>query len=247
MLDIRKEFLLFMKYGGLPGIHAFNFSDENIKNYISGVFDSIIFRDIVSRYKIRNPKILTNIFHFLCDTIGNIFPPQKILFSLQQEKIEIAFSTFKEYLFFFEDAFLVHQVKRFDVKREKILEFLEKYYLQEIGMRSYFIGYEARDVGRILENIVFLELQFRGYDVKIGKLNDKEIDFIATKNGITTLLQVSYDITVEETKRRELAPLQADVSARKKILLSMSEFEGEVIEDIPHQFLIDWLLNNTLE
>lgn len=240
-LDIRKEFSFFMKYGGLPGIHSTDFSDESIKNYMSGVFDSIVFRDIVSRYQVRNPKILSDLFYFLSDNIGNIFSTQSTIDFLKKEKIDISFPTLKEYLFYFENAFLVNAIKRFDVKGKKILEFFEKYYLEDIGLRSFFLGYESRDVGRVLENIVFLELKARGYSVYIGKITDKEVDFVATKNSITTLIQVAYDITSEETKKRELAPLRS-FPLHQKLLLSMNEFEGEVIDDIPHRFVIDWLL-----
>ncbi len=240
--EIRKEFSLFMKYGGLPGLHATDFSDDSIKNYISGVFHSIVFKDIVSRYKIRNPKILTDIFHYLSENIGNIFSTKKTINILKNEKINISIPTLKEYLFYFEDAFLLNQVKRYDVKGKKILEFFEKYYLEDLGLRSFFLGYETRDTGRVLENIIFLELKKRGFDVFIGKISDLEIDFIASKNGEKTSIQVCYDITNSQTKAREVQSLLKEQSASKKLIISMSEFEGELIEGIPHQFAIDWLL-----
>ena len=138
--------------------------------------------------------------------------------------------------------FLIHQVKRYDLKGKKILEFFEKYYLEDVGLRSFFLGYESRDVGRILENIVFLELKSRGYDISIGKINDLEIDFVAKKNGETLLIQVSYDISHEKTKKRELSSLLKDRSQAKKLIITMNEFEGEFIEEIHHKFAIDWLL-----
>lgn len=139
-------------------------------------------------------------------------------------------------------SFLLNQVKRYDLKGKKILEFFEKYYLEDLGLRSFFLGYETRDTGRVLENIVFLELKKRGFDVFIGKISDLEIDFIATKNGEKTCIQVCYDITNTQTKTREVKSLLRDQSISKKLIISMSEFEGELIEGIPHKFAIDWLL-----
>ena len=239
--EIRKEFSFFMKYGGLPGIHATDFSDDSIKNYVSGVFHSIVLKDIVSRYKIRNPKVLIDVFHYLSENIGNVFSTKKTINILKNEKINISIPTLKEYLFYFEDAFLLNQVKRYDLKGKKILEFFEKYYLEDLGLRSFFLGYESRDTGRVLENIVFLELKKRGFDVAIGKISDLEIDFIATKNGEKTCIQVCYDITNNQTKAREVKSLIKDQSASKKLIISMSEFEGDLIEGIPHKFAIDWL------
>jgi len=240
--DVRQEFSLFMKYGGLPGLHATDFSQDSIKNYLDGVFYSIVFRDIASRYHIRNQKVLVDIFHYLSENIGNVFSTTKTVNILKNEKLSVSVPTLKEYLYYFEDAFLLNKVKRYDLKGKKILEFYEKYYLEDLGLRSFFVGFETRDTGRIIENIVFLELKARGYDIAIGKTQDMEIDFVATKNGKTTLIQICYDITNAQTKAREIKPLIKNQFVAEKLILTMSEFEGEMIEGIPHQFLIDWLL-----
>ncbi len=236
------DFLLFLRYGSLPGIHTLPLTDENIRNYLSGVFSSILLKDIVQRFEIRNASFLQSLFYYLAENIGNIVSTQKIHDFLLHEHIPLSLFTIREYLGFFQNAFLLQKVKRFDLKGKKLLEVHEKYYVNDIGMRSFFLGFQERDTGRVIENIVYAELKIRGYDVYVGKIREKEIDFLAEKNGEKILIQVAYDITNPATKEREISSLLTLSSPIPRLLLSMSRFEGGLISDVPHKYLLDWLL-----
>lgn len=237
-----EEFSLFLRYGGLPGIHTMELSDDNVRSYLSGVFHSIVFRDIVERFEVRQTSLLKNILYYIVENIGNIVSSKKISSFLENEKIKLSMATVREYLDFFQNAFLLRKVKRYDLKGKKVLELYEKYYVEDIGIRSLFLGFEERDTGRLLENIVFLELQARGYTISIGKRYNTEIDFLAEKNGEKQLIQVAYSLTDPATKERELRPLLQEKSPFLKLILSMSRFEGDYIEGIRHKYLLDWLL-----
>lgn len=238
----KKEFALFMKYGGLPGIHQFPLEADLISDYFAGVFLSVLQKDIINRYTLRNPGVIRNIFEFLSENIGSIISTQNIKNVLEQEKISLSLYTMREYLQYFQEAFLLSKVKRYDLKGKRVLELYEKYYLNDIGMRSYFLGFTNRDRGRILENIVFLELQSRGYSIYVGKQGGYEIDFVAEKNGTREYFQVTVSLENEKTRKRELRSLISNTSAFPKTVLSLDEFAEENIEGIQHKYFIDWLL-----
>lgn len=244
-VSVSEEFKNFMLYGGLPGIHQLPFESKNIFEYLSSVFDSIVFRDIIHRYSIQNGASLQNIFFFLSDNIGNIISGKKIYDFLKTEKISISLQTVQEYLQYFQNVFLLKKVQRYDLKGKRILQILEKYYLQDIGLRHFVKG-KTTDAGRIIENIVYLELLARGYSVFIGKIYEKEIDFIAEKDGKKEYIQVCLDISNTQTREREVAALLQEKSGHKKYILSLNEFEFDTIGTIPHYFLLDWLLDKKI-
>lgn len=239
---IKTEFTNFMRYGGLPAIHQMNFNDDLIESYLSGVFDSILLKDIVARYNVRNSSVITDIFHFLTENIGNTVSSKKIADYLKKEKIPLSLETLREYLYFFQTSFLLYKANRFDTKGKKLLEINEKYFLGDIGIRSLFLGFSVKDIGRVLENIVYLELKSRGYQITIGKVGNLEVDFIAEKNGKKEYYQVTYLLHDEAVVEREFGAFQKISDNYPKYVLSMDEFWGEEKEGVHRKNIIDWLL-----
>ena len=223
-------------------IHKIEFSDEIIYSYISWVFISILFKDIVSRYKIRNTWLLLDIFKFLSDNIWNIVSSKNISDYLKKEKITLTIDTIREYLWYFENTFLLNKVKRFDIKWKRLLEIYEKYYLWDLWFKNYLLWHKENDIWQNLENIVYLELLCRGYRVNIWKLNDIEIDFIATKNWKTHYFQVSYLLASNETIKREFWVFDKIKDNFPKTVLSLDEFFPNNLHWIERKNIIDWCL-----
>ncbi|MDP2103521.1 MAG: ATP-binding protein, partial [Candidatus Gracilibacteria bacterium] len=242
--NIKEEFENYIKYGGLPAIHKMNFEDEIIYSYLGGVFSTIIFKDIINRYSIRNSNLLLDIMKFLSDNIGNIFSAKKISDYLKNQKISISVDTLREYLQYFENTFLLSKVHRFDIRGKNLLEIYEKYYLNDIGFRSYLLGFRQNNIGQILENIVYNELLVRGYNIKIGKIGNLEIDFIAEKNGERKYIQVTYLLASQDVIDREFTPLLKVGDNYEKIVLSLDEFFAKDFQGIKRLNIIDWLMNN---
>ncbi len=238
----KEEFENYMKYGWLPAIHKMNFEDEIIYSYLGWVFSTIIFKDIISRYNIRNSGLLLDIMKFLSDNIGNIFSAKKISDYLKNQKIPISVDSLREYLQYFENTFLLAKVHRFDIRGKNLLEIYEKYYLGDIGFRSYLLGFRQNNIGQVLENIVYNELLVRWYSVQIGKIWDLEIDFIAEKNGERKYFQVTYLLSHPEVVDREFKPLTKVNDNYEKVVLSMDEYFTKDIEWIKRLHLVDWLL-----
>ncbi|PID86352.1 hypothetical protein CSB08_01155 [Candidatus Gracilibacteria bacterium] len=219
------------------------FSDDVIFSYISGVFNSILFKDIVSRFNLRNPSILLDIFKFLADNIGNIVSSKNVSNYLKNEKISASLNTIREYLGYFQNAFLLQKANRYDIKGKKLLELYEKYYIGDLGFKNHLLGYKQNDIAQDLENIVYLELISRGYEVTIGKVNNLEIDFMAQKAGETIYFQVTYLLADKSTIEREFGVFEKLGDNYKKIVLSLDEFFTSNYNGIEHKNIIDWCLD----
>ena len=213
-------------------------------------------RDILEREKrrgrrqITDPFLLRKIVLFLADNIGNNTSFNSIGNTLISEKMledrskqgKPATQTLAAYIGALQEAYLFYEIKRFDIKGKAELKTLGKYYIVDIGLRNYLLGYRDVDTGHIIENIVYFELLRRGYDVAVGKIGDKEIDFIATRDDIKIYYQVTDDMTSETTRERELAPLRAVRDNYEKVVIAMSTNSTAAIEGIKVVRLIDFLL-----
>lgn len=157
---INQEFKNYIKYGWLPDIHSMEFDKDLIYSYISWVFNSILFKDIVSRYNIRNSSLLVDVVKFLTDNIWNIVSSKNISTYLKKEKINLSLDTLREYLIYFEKSFLLNKVKRYDLKWKKILDLYEKYYLWDLSFKNYLLWFKEWDIWQYLENLVYLELLY---------------------------------------------------------------------------------------
>lgn len=241
---IQKEFDNYIKYWWLPAIHKMNLDDEIIYSYISWVFHSILFKDIISRYNIRNSSLLLDVFRFLADSIWNIVSSKKISDYLKNEKINISVDTLREYLSYFQNTFLLNKAQRYDIKWKKLLDLFEKYYLWDLWFRNYLLGYKKWDISQLLENIVYLELISRWYEVTIWKVNSLEVDFIAKKDWIINYYQVTYMLLNNTTIQREFWVFENINDNYSKFVLSMDEIFDSNYNGIIRKNIIEWLLEN---
>lgn len=237
-------FKLFIRYGGFPALYHLDLEDEIVYQYINSLFNTILLKDIVKKNNIRNIGLLENIIRFVFDNIGNIFSAKKVSDYLNSQKIRINMETVQNYLSYLASTFSIYKVNRYDIKRKRLLEIHEKYYVGDIGLRQALLGFKEADISGILENIVFLELKQRGYKVYIGKLDDNEIDFIAEKQNEKKYIQVAYLLSSPETIEREFSVLKKIPDNYPKIVVSMDTLFGSDFEGIKRVNIIDFLLNN---
>ncbi len=239
-----KSFDIYIKYGGMPSLSDDFIKNETIVNTtLDGICSSIIMKDVLEQVQIKDVKLLKQIILFLSDNIGSITSLTNIKNTLKTEtrgeKNHI--STIENYILTLQDAFLFHEVGRYDIKGKEFLKTLNKYYIVDVGLRNHLLGKVNNDDG-LLENIVFLELMRRNYKIFIGKINNIEVDFIAEKNRERIYFQVCKTMILEETKERELKPLKMIKDNYEKIVLSMDEVFLGNEEGIKHKNIINWLL-----
>ncbi|MFA6618801.1 MAG: ATP-binding protein [Candidatus Neomarinimicrobiota bacterium] len=239
---IEDEFQLYLKFGGLPGIHDLPLNDEIIFQYINSIYNTIMLKDIVARYAIRDVTLFERISSFVFDNIGNITSAKKISDYIKSQHIKVSVDTVQNYISFLKDAFIMFKVQRYDIKGRKHLEIYEKYYASDTGIRHSVLGYRYDDISLLLENIVYFELLRRGYRVSIGKFDNYEIDFIAQKNDEKIYFQVTYLLSGKDAIEREFRPLLKINDNYQKIVLSMDKIWGEDKEGIKRVNIIDFLL-----
>lgn len=235
------EFVLFMKYGGFPGIHRMEYDDEVIEQYVSSIYNTILLKDVVTRNGLRDVALLERIAQFTADNCGNITSSKKIADFLKSQKLKGSVDTVQNYLNMLTLAFLFYKVNRFDIKGKRLLEIHEKYYTGDIGLKHILLGYKMNDISGHLENIVYLELLSRGYKVNIGKMNELEIDFIASKNNNQIYIQVAYLLADSKIIAREFGALEKIKDNYPKIVLSLDTFLDNNRNGINWHNLIDFL------
>ena len=237
-------FLQYLRKGGFPVIHTSDYTEESAYKVVYDIYSSAILRDTVQRYKIRDVELLERVIKYAFDNIGNTFSGKNVAdyFKSQQRKIDI--NTVYNYLYALEGAFILYRVPRFDIKGKEILKTQEKFYVSDISIIYATMGNRDRMIGGILENIVFLELKRRGYNVYIGKLDNTEIDFVAEKQGKKIYIQVAYKLENEQTIEREFNNLLAIEDQYPKYVVTMDEFWRDTIEGVKHLYITDFLLSD---
>ena len=235
-------FNTFVKYGGFPGIHMLEWKDEAVRQYLSALYSTIILKDVVVRYNIRDAYLLEKITNYLISNCGNITSSNKIsdFIKLQQRKVSI--ETVQNYISYLCNALFSYQIKRYDIKGKRHLESLEKYFLSDVGFRFASLGYTPESYSGQLENIVLLELLSRGYQVFIGKINELEVDFIAEKGAEKIYLQVCSTLIDSKVVDREYKSLEIINDHFPKIVLSMDEGFETSYKGIKWYNLKDFLL-----
>ncbi|MDY0245071.1 MAG: ATP-binding protein [Sphaerochaeta sp.] len=235
---------LYIRRGGFPAVHLTSDYDEKVTYMIiNDIFDSIVLRDVVQRYKIRDVELLRRILNFIADSVGNTISAKRIAdyFKSQARKVDI--NTVYTYLDALVSSFLITRVQRYDIKGRELLKTQEKYYLADTGLQHAVFGYRDRHISGILENIVYNELLRRGYTVYIGKLDTREVDFIAEQPHHKLYVQVAFKLESEETVQREFAPLLAIRDSYPKFVVTMDPHFQDTIEGVRHiglyQFLTD--------
>ena len=233
----------YLQFGGLPGIHNFNYDRNNIYQYLSDIYNSVLLKDVIARNNIRDIELLERIVLYIMDNIGNTFSAKNISDFLKSQGRKLSRETVYNYLKALESAYIISRVQRYDIKGKAILETQEKFYLMDLGLRHSKLGYRANDIAGYLENIIYLELIRRKYIVNIGKLNTKEIDFIGTLRDEKLYIQVTYLLASDETVDREFDPLKNIKDNYPKYVLSMDNLESYNIDGIKREKIIDFLLN----
>lgn len=218
---------------------------NEIREYLEGIYNTIVVKDIVNRKKITDTMMLKSVLQFIFDNIGNPLSSKKIADTMTSAGRKIDTRTIEKYLEAFRESYIIYQTKRYDIKGKQYLKTLEKYYIVDIGMRYMLLGSRQADAGHILENVVYLELLRRGYDVYVGKIGTFEVDFVAKNSRGTIYYQVALTTHDESTLQRELCPLQVIRDHYPKIILTMDEEPEEQYDGIRRINARDWLLGLT--
>ena len=238
---------LYLKYGGLPYIIHLPLNDSVVFEYLKNIYTTIIYRDIVERFSIRNVRFLEQLTLFLANNIGSLFSAKSISDFLKSQQTKIAPNQVQTYLHHLTSAFLIHEVARFDIVGKRIFEIGEKYYFENLGIRNALWGYRLEDKAKILENVVYNHLRYLGYNVKVGVINSEEIDFVCEKQGETLYIQVALVLEEQKTIEREFGNLLKVKDNYPKYVITRNGFEGNTYKGIPVLKLIDflnWEVNN---
>lgn len=255
--ELRDVFDAYMRFGGMPGIADIGLDQEKALMLLEGIYSTVIMRDILEREnrkgqsRITDPVLLKKIIMFLSDNIGSNISVSSIGNTLMNEglldngkrKGTPSVHTVQSYINALLESYFFYEIKRFDIKGKEFLRTLGKYYIVDIGLRNYLLGFRNRDSGHALENIVYFELLRRGYDVSIGKIDNSEVDFIATKADNKIYVQVTESMTSEDVRKRELSPLQKISDNYEKIILSLNPGMDSSYNGIKSINLIDWLIS----
>lgn len=240
--DLDYEFEIFLKYGGLPGIHSLPLEDEIIFQFLNAIYNTVIVKDITTRHHIRDIAQFERITRYLFDNCGNITTAKKITDFFRSQAQRVSVDTVQNYMSFLQDAHLIYKCPRFDIKGKRHLELYEKYYASDLGIRHSVLGYKKNDIAGLLENVVFLELLRRGYRVSTGKVDNLEVDFVAEKDAERLYIQVCYLLASPETEEREFSSLEKINDNYPKIVLSMDKHWGSNRNGIVRQHIVDFLL-----
>jgi len=218
-------------------------NNRQIKEYLTGIYDSILVKDVIARKKISDVMMLESVIRFLMDNIGNQLSTKKISDTMTLGGRNINVRTVESYVSAFMDSFFVYQAKRYDIKGKQYLKTLEKYYIVDIGLRNIMLGKPGKDIGHVLENVVYLELIRRGYDVYIGKVDDVEVDFVVKDEEGTKYIQVAASVRDENTLARELRPLQKISDHYPKIIMTLDQDPATDYEGIRRINALDYLVH----
>ena len=255
--DLREVFDAYMRFGGMPGIADIGLDQEKALSLLDGIYSTVVVRDILEREKRRGQRQITDsallrkIVLFLADNIGSSVSVSSIGNTLMNEglledgkrKGTPSTHTVQAYIGALLESYFFYEIKRFDIKGKAYLRTLGKYYIVDIGLRNYLLGFRNRDSGHAIENVVYFELLRRGYDVAIGKIDNQEVDFIATTADDKLYIQVTESMQSEDVRERELSPLQKIRDNYEKLVLSLEPGLDTSYEGIKSLNLIDWLLD----
>lgn len=235
-------FNTFMQDGGMSGSYLYKeLVDKN--NYLSDIYNTLILRDIVQKYNIKNEDLLKKLSDYLLDNVSNLTSSTKIENLLKSSKQTADHKTIAKYIEYLCNAYAFYKVRRYDIKGKKYLNTQDKYYLVDTSFRRAILGRKNEDYGRILENIVAIELLRRGYEIYVGNLYEKEVDFVAMKNDEQIYIQVTDNLESEKVLNREITPLLNIRDGYKKIIIAKLNHEGYIKEGIEIIDIADWLLN----
>jgi predicted AAA+ superfamily ATPase len=240
--DSDESLRLYERYGGLPYLMNLQLDDDTVNEYLSSIYSTIVFRDIVERYKLRNVDFLERLIEYLAENIGNLFSAKKVSDFLKLQQVKISVSQIQNYLQYLANAFLIHRVERYDLVGKRMFEIGEKDYFENLGLRNNIIGYRINDEGKLLENLVYNHLLFLGYQAKVGFLQQKEIDFVAERNHERLYVQVSLRLDNEATIEREFGNLLSIQDNYPKIVVTRDAFQGNTYQGIRQMSIRELLM-----
>lgn len=240
--ELARKYRSYIETSSFPYVLDMKQDARVIREYLNGIYNTIVVKDITQRNKFPDTMMLESVLRFAYDNIGNILSTKKIADTMTSDGRKIDTKTVEKYLNALMESYMLYQCKRYNIKGKQYLKTLDKYYAVDMGMRKVLLGSKAMDAGHILENIVYLELLRRGYDVYIGKVDDLEVDFVAMDDNGMTYYQVSATVRDEKTLKRELASLQRINDHYPKILLTLDDDPEMEYAGIRKINAVDWLL-----
>lgn len=231
----------YMKYGGLPFLRNLTLTDEVVYDYLKNIYSAILYKDVVARYNIRNVSLLDRLVLYLADNTGSIMSAKRISDFLKSQRMTVSPNVILNYLSYLESAFFIFKTRRAQISGKKIFAIGEKYYFEDLGLRHSLIGYRLTDVSKIMENLVYLHLASSGYEVFVGAMDGREIDFAAQREGEKLYVQVAYQMPNSSTRDREFGNLLKIKDNHPKMVISMEEMTGSSVDGIQHIHLRDFL------
>lgn len=241
--DLKQEFSQYVRLGGFPATHLQNYSQDEVYTIVKDIYNSTIFSDIVRRNQVKKIDQLERVVKYTFNNIGNTFSAKSISNYFKSEQRTIDNETVYSYLEKLQKAYILHKCSRYDLQGKDILKTQEKFYLADVSLRYSILGYTVDSIASSLENIVYLELKRRGYNVYIGKTKDKEIDFVATKQNEKIYVQVTQEIKSEKTQKREYEQLLEIRDNYPKYVVMADDFAGGNYEGIKTMNIVDFLLS----
>lgn len=244
--DLNDKFYEYLKYGGLPAITLIRDKSDLVMSYLKDIYNSIVKKDVIDRNGIKDVALLENIIKYLASNVGSPISSNKISDYLNSNKISEKSNhiTVDNYLNMLVNSFIIYRAERSDIKSKALLKTLGKYYIADIGLRNIILGFRNIDEGHILENIVYLELLRRGYNVSIGKIGEYEVDFVAENPEEIIYFQVTQTLREDAVKEREVRSLENIQDNYEKVILTMDKSINKDINGIKVKNLIDWLLED---
>ena len=240
--DLSRKYTDYLINSSFPYTLELNGSKKNIREYLGGIYSTVVLKDIIARKNINDVFMLESIIRFMFDNIGNLCSIKKIADTMTSDGRKITSPTVENYLSALVDSYILYKVRRYDIKGKQYLKTGEKYYVVDIGLRNYLLGTKKVDMGHILENIIYLELLRRGYEIYIGKVGSTEVDFIAINDEGIEYYQVALTVHDEKTLERELYPLNSISDHNPKYLLTLDDDPPTSHNGIKQLNAIDWLL-----
>lgn len=241
--ELKQEFSQYVRLGGFPATHLQDYSQDEVYTIVKDIYNSTIFSDIVRRNQVKKIDQLERVVKYTFNNIGNTFSAKSISNYFKSEQRKIDNETVHSYLEKLQKAYILHKCSRYDLQGKNILKTQEKFYLADVSLRYSALGYAVDSIASSLENIVYLELKRRGYDVYIGKIKDKEIDFVATKQNEKIYVQVTQEIKSEKIQKREYEQLLEIRDNYPKYVVMADDFAGGNYEGIKTMNIVDFLLS----
>ena len=243
--DNKAEFARYLRYGGFPAIHLVDYTQDEAYTIIRDIYNSTIYTDIVKRNEIRKTDQLERVVKYTFDNVGRTFSANTLSKYIKSQGRKLDVETVYNYLEKLEKAYIVHRCSRYDIKGKGYLKTQEKFYLADPALRHAVLGYDPDSVAALMENVIYLELRARGYEVGVGKLDAAEVDFVAFKPEGKIYIQVTYEINNRETEKREYERLLSIKDNYPKYVIRMDDFAGGNYEGVKTMHIADFLLDNS--